>query len=59
MFGKFTFFKCLAEKFWQMNRSAKGLFVETTKLDGLVWQITNDLPNSPNFLLSCYTVINL
>ena len=32
-FGKFTLFKCLAEKVWQMNRSAKGLLIVTTNLD--------------------------
>ena len=42
-----------------MNRSAKGLLTVTATLDGLVWQITDDLPNSLNFLpakLSRYTV---
>ena len=34
MFGKFTLFNCLAEKVWQMNRSAKGLLIVTTNL---VW----------------------
>ena len=31
MFGEF---KCLAEKVWQMNRSAKRLLIVTTNLDG-------------------------
>ena len=34
MFGKFTLFKHLAEKVWQMNRSAKGLLMVTISLDG-------------------------
>ena len=34
MFGEFTLFKCLGEKVWQMNRSAKGLLIVTTTLDG-------------------------
>ena len=32
-FGKFTLFKCLAKKVWQMNRSAKVLLIVTTNLD--------------------------
>ena len=42
-----------------MNRSAKGLLIVTTNLDGLVWQITDDSLNLSNFLpikLSRYTV---
>ena len=27
-------FKCLAEKIWQMNKSAKGLLIVATTLDG-------------------------
>ena len=34
MFGKFIPFKRLAKKVWQMNRSAKGLLMVTTNLDG-------------------------
>ena len=34
MFGKFTLLKRLAEKVWQTNRSAKGLLIVTTTLDG-------------------------
>ena len=34
MFGKLILFKCLAKKVWQMNRSAKGLLIVTTNLDG-------------------------
>ena len=34
MFGEFTPLKHLAEKVWRMNRPGKGLFVETTTLDG-------------------------
>ena len=34
MFGEFTLFKHLAGKVWQMNRSAKGLLIVTTTLDG-------------------------
>ena len=34
MFGEFTLFKHLAEKVWQMDRSAKGLLIVTTNLDG-------------------------
>ena len=59
MFGEFTLFKRLLEKNWQMNRSARGLFIETTTLNSLVWRIADDSPNSPNFLhakLSHYTV---
>ena len=37
-------------KVWQMNRSAKTLLIVTTNLNGLVWQMADDLPNSPNFL---------
>ena len=33
-----------------MNRSAKGLLIEITNLDGFSWQIADDLPNSPSFL---------
>ena len=39
-----------------MNRSAKGILIETTVL---VWRIAGNSPNSPNFLpakLSRYTV---
>ena len=50
-------------KVWQINRSAKRLLIVSTNVDGfLVWQITDDLPNSPNFpstKLSHYTVIKL
>ena len=56
MFGEFTLFKRIAEKVWQMNRSASGLVIVTTNL---VWRIADDLPNSPNFLpakLPCYMV---
>ena len=28
-FSEFALFKCLAEKLWQMNRSAKGLLIVT------------------------------
>ena len=34
MFGEFTIFKCWQEKVWRMNRSAKGLLIVTTTLDG-------------------------
>ena len=34
MFGKFTLFKCLEEKVRRMNRSAEGLLIVTTNLDG-------------------------
>ena len=34
MFGESTIFKCLAEKIWRMNRSAKGLSMLTVNLDG-------------------------
>ena len=34
MFGKFALFKRLVEKVWRMNRSAKGLLIITTTLDG-------------------------
>ena len=37
MFSEFTLFKRLTEKVWQMNRSAKGLLVVSTNVDGLVW----------------------
>ena len=54
MFGEFTLFKCLAEKSWQMNRSAKCLLIVTTTLDGF------SLANCRRFAkvtkLSCYTV---
>ena len=34
-----------------MNRSAKGLFIETTIIwMVLVWRIADDSPNLPNFL---------
>ena len=32
MLGKFTLFKCLVEKVWRMNRSAKGLLIVTKLL---------------------------
>ena len=41
------------------NRSAKGLLIVTTNLDGLVWRIADDSPNLPNFLpakFSRYTI---
>ena len=47
--GKVWRGECLANlSIWQrqMNRSAKGLFIETTNL---VWQITDDSPNLSNF----------
>ena len=34
MFGEFTLFKRLMEQVWRMNRSAKGLLIITTILDG-------------------------
>ena len=34
MFGKFTLFKRLVKKVWQINRSAKGILILTTNLDG-------------------------
>ena len=34
MFGESTLFKRLAEKVWRINRSAKGLSMVTTNLDG-------------------------
>ena len=34
MFGEFTLFKRLVEQVWRMNRSAKGLLIVTTILDG-------------------------
>ena len=34
MFDEFILFKYLAEKVWQMNRSAKRLLIVTTTLDG-------------------------
>ena len=34
MFGEFALFKHFAEKGWRMNRSAKGLLIITTTLDG-------------------------
>ena len=34
MFGESTLLKRLAEKVWRMNRSAKGLSMITTNLDG-------------------------
>ena len=55
-FGEFTLFRRLAEKVWQMNRSAKELLIVT---NNLVWRIADDSPNLPNFLpakLSCYMV---
>ena len=50
MFGEFTLFKHLVKIVWRMNRSAKGLLILTTNLDGLVWQIADDMPNLLNFL---------
>ena len=35
MFGAFILFKHLAKKVWRMNRSAKGLLMVPTNLDGL------------------------
>ena len=34
MSSEFALFKCLAEKFWRMNRSAKGILIVTTNLNG-------------------------
>ena len=34
MFDEFILFKCLLEKVWQMNKSAKGLLIITTTLIG-------------------------
>ena len=34
MFGEFTLFKHLVKKVWRMNRSAKGLLIVATTLDG-------------------------
>ena len=42
-----------------MNRSAKGLLIVTTTFDGLVWQITDNLPNFVPAKLSRYTVIHI
>ena len=45
-----------------MNRSAKGLLIVTTNLDGFSLQITDDSPILLNFLpakLSCYTVFSV
>ena len=59
MCGEFAVFKHLAEKFWQMNRSAKGLLIVTTNLNGFSLANCKRLPNSPNFLPakhSCYMV---
>ena len=50
------------KKVWQMNRSAKELLIVTTNLMALVWRITDDSPNLPNFLsakLSRYTVVHI
>ena len=48
------------EKVWQMNKSAERLLIVTTLWMAIVWRITGDLPNSPNFLpakLSCQTFL--
>ena len=45
------------KKVWRMNRSAKGLLIVTTNLDGFSLVNHRYLPNSPNFLpakLYCY-----
>ena len=34
MFGESEWIMILAKNVWQMNRSAKGLLIVTTKLDG-------------------------
>ena len=47
------------KKVWQMNRSAKGLLMVTTNLDGFSLMNCRNSPNLPNFLpakLSRYTV---
>ena len=41
--------KCGRGKVWQISRSAKRFLIVSTNLDGLVWRITDDWPNSPNF----------
>ena len=41
--------KDFGKKVWQINRSIKRLLIVTANLDGLVWQISDDSPNSSNF----------
>ena len=56
MFGEFTLFKRFVGKVWRMNRSAKGLLITTTTLNGFslaIHQICQAL-YPPNFLAMRY-----
>ena len=44
------------KKVWWISRSANRLFIVSTNLDGLVWQITDNSPNFPAAKHSRFTV---
>ena len=46
MFGELLFSSVWQKKSWRMNRSAKGLLIETTT-SASVWQIADNSPNFP------------
>ena len=59
MFSEFTLFKRSTEKVWQMNRSAKGLLVVSTNVDGLVWSISATHQICQTFSMNSIKIIML
>ena len=56
MFGEFTHFSIWQKKVWRMNRSAKGLLIATTTLDGFSLTIAQNSPDILAAKLSHYIV---